>query len=39
MLSLLMLAAPALYQLEPPAHSHARFVELPAAALASLAAA
>ena len=33
MLSLLMLAAPALYQLEPPAHSHAPFVELPAAAL------
>lgn len=33
MLSLLMLAAPALYQLEPPAHSHARFFELPAAAL------
>lgn len=33
MLSLLMLAAPTLYQLEPPAHSHAPFVELPAAAL------
>lgn len=33
MLSLLMLAAPVQYQLEPPAHSHARFVELPVAAL------
>lgn len=33
MLLLLMLAAPALYQLEPPADSHARFVELPVAAL------
>jgi hypothetical protein len=33
MLSLLMLAAPTLYQLEPLANSHARFFELPAAAL------
>lgn len=33
MLSLLMLAAPAQYQLEPPAHSYARFVELPVATL------
>jgi hypothetical protein len=33
MLSLLMLAAPSLSLLEPPAHSHARFIELPAAAL------
>ena len=32
MASLLMVAAPALHQLEPPAHSHARFVELPEAA-------
>lgn len=33
MLTLLMLAAPTFYQLEPPAHSHASFIELPAAAL------
>jgi hypothetical protein len=33
MLSLLMLAAPTLYQLAPPANSHARFVELPVTAL------
>lgn len=33
MLSLLLLATPAQYQLEPPAHSHARFVELPVATL------
>ena len=33
MASLLMVAAPAPCQLEPPAYSHARFVELPVAAL------
>jgi hypothetical protein len=33
MASLLMVPAPVSYQLEPPAHSHARFVELPAIAL------
>jgi hypothetical protein len=33
MLSLLMLAAPALYQLEPPAHSHGGFVDMPITAL------
>jgi hypothetical protein len=33
MASLFIMATPAPYQLEPPAHSHARFVELPVAAL------
>lgn len=33
MSSLLLLAAPTPYRLEPPAHSHARFIELPVAAL------
>ena len=33
MLSLLLLAAPTLYQLEPLAHSQASFIEVPAAAL------
>jgi len=33
MLSLLVLAAPVQYQLEPPPHSHASFVEVPVAPL------